>query len=87
MITFGVEYGPYVKLAQAFGDMIAGRDVSGPQPATFRDGVAQMAVLEAITESSAHDGRWTPVVGTEFAGERENAPRVVQVERPPRGGL
>ena len=22
MITFGVEYGPYVKLAQAFGDMI-----------------------------------------------------------------
>ncbi len=87
MITFGVEYGPYVKLAEAFGDMIAGRDVSGPQPATFRDGVAQMAVLEAITESSAHDGRWTPVVDTEAAGEREDPRLVVHVEHPQRSGL
>jgi predicted dehydrogenase len=69
MITFGVEYGPYVRLAEAFGDLIAGRDVIGPQPATFRDGVAQMAVLEAIMESSAHDGRWTPVAPTGPAGE------------------
>jgi predicted dehydrogenase len=64
MITFGVEYGPYVRLAEAFRDMIAGRDVNGPQPATFVDGVAQMAVLEAITESSAQDGRWTSVEAT-----------------------
>ena len=64
MITFGVEYGPYVRLAEAFRDMIAGRQVDGPEPATFRDGVAQMAVLEAIMESSAHDGRWTRVEAT-----------------------
>jgi predicted dehydrogenase len=64
MITFGVEYGPYVRLAEAFRDMIAGREVDGPQPATFRDGVAQMAVLEAIVESSDHNGRWTHVRAT-----------------------
>jgi predicted dehydrogenase len=67
MITFGVEYGPYVRLAEAFSAMIAGRDVGGPPPATFRDGVAQMAVLEAIMESSAHDGRWTRVEATDDA--------------------
>ena len=72
MITFGVEYGPYVRLAETFGDMIAGRDVSGPRPATFHDGVAQMAVLEAIMESSAHAGRWTPVEATEHAGPRRS---------------
>jgi predicted dehydrogenase len=64
MITFGVEYAPYVRLAEVFRDKIAGRDVDGPQPATFRDGVAQMAVLEAIMASSAHDGRWTRVEAT-----------------------
>ncbi len=73
MITFGVEYGPYVRLAETFGDMIAGRDVSGPRPATFHDGVAQMAVLEAIMESSAHAGRWTPVEATELTRTRERA--------------
>jgi predicted dehydrogenase len=61
MITFGVEYGPYVRLAAAFGDRIHGRPVSGPQPATFVDGVAQMVVLDAITSSAASGGRWTAV--------------------------
>jgi predicted dehydrogenase len=61
MITFGVEYGPYTRLAAAFRDLIAGQKVAGPQPATFTDGVAQMAVLEAITSSAAVGGRWTPV--------------------------
>jgi predicted dehydrogenase len=61
MITFGVEYGPYVRLTEAFRDLIAGRDLVGPRPATFADGVAQMAVLEAITESARHDGHWTAV--------------------------
>jgi predicted dehydrogenase len=61
MITFGVEYGPYVRLAAAFDDRIAGREISGPAPATFRDGVAQMAVLEAIMASAGAGGRWTEV--------------------------
>ncbi len=66
MTTFGVEFGPYTRLAAAFRDLIEGREVEGPTPATFADGVAQMAVLEAITESAAHDGRWTPVADTDF---------------------
>ncbi len=61
MITFGVEYGPYVRLAAAFRDRILGRPVAGPEPATFVDGVAQMAVLDAITSSAAAGGRWTAV--------------------------
>jgi predicted dehydrogenase len=61
MITFGVEYGPYTRLAGAFGDLIAGREVVGPQPATFADGVAQVAVLEAVMASAADGGRWVPV--------------------------
>jgi predicted dehydrogenase len=65
MITFGVEYGPYTHLTAAFRDLIAGKDFDGPRPATFVDGVAQMAVLEAIMESAANDGRWTTVEATE----------------------
>lgn len=61
MTTFGVEYGPYVRLAQTFRDLIDGREVVGLRPATFFDGVAQMAVLEAIMESAGRGGRWTSV--------------------------
>ncbi len=61
MITFGVEYSPYTHLTAAFRDLIAGKDVAGPPPATFVDGVAQMAVLEAIMESAGAGGRWTSV--------------------------
>ncbi len=61
MTTFGVEYGPYVRLAAAFRDRIHGQPVPGPEPATFVDGVAQMAVLDAITTSAASGGRWTAV--------------------------
>jgi predicted dehydrogenase len=61
MITFGVEYGPYTRLAAVFRDLILGGDVSGPAPATFADGVAQMAVLDAIRRSAAHGGAWTEV--------------------------
>jgi predicted dehydrogenase len=64
MITFGVEYGPYTRLTAAFRDLIAGKDVDGPTPATFADGVAQMAALEAIMESAENGGRWTPVPST-----------------------
>ncbi len=62
MTTFGVEYGPYVRLAGAFRDLIEGRELAGPRPATFADGVAQLAVLEAIMQSADNDGRWSTVV-------------------------
>jgi len=68
MITFGVEYGPYTHLAAAFRDRIAGKEVPGIQPATFVDGVAQMAVLEAVMESASNDGRWTGVEVMEGSG-------------------
>jgi predicted dehydrogenase len=64
MITFGVEFGPYTGLTAAFRDLIAGKEPTGPAPATFVDGVAQMAVLEAIMESARDDGRWTNVAPT-----------------------
>jgi hypothetical protein len=61
MITLGFEYGPYVRLAEAFRDRIEERPLGETHPATFRDGVAQMAVLDAITTSAAAGGQWTPV--------------------------
>jgi predicted dehydrogenase len=64
MITFGVEFGPYTRLTAAFRNLIAGKEPAGPAPATFVDGVAQMAVLEAIMESAREDGRWTAVART-----------------------
>jgi len=65
MITFGVEYAPYVELATAFAARIGGDDIPpGPQPATFADGVAQMAVLDAIMESAARRGQWVVVEDT-----------------------
>jgi predicted dehydrogenase len=67
MTTFGVEYGPYVRLAGAFRDLILGRTVPDPPPATFADGVAMMTVLDAIRRSAAAGGVWTEVDGTEIA--------------------
>jgi hypothetical protein len=61
MITFGVEYGPYTRLAGVFRDLILGRPISGPRPATFADGVAMMAVLDAVRRSAAEGGSWTDV--------------------------
>ena len=52
MTTFGVEYGPYTRLAATFRDRIRGVDTAGPAPATFVDGVAQMAVLDAARHSA-----------------------------------
>jgi predicted dehydrogenase len=59
MITFGVEYGPYTRLAAAFRDLILGGPVPDPPPATFVDGVAMMTVLDAIRRSAAAGGAWT----------------------------
>jgi predicted dehydrogenase len=58
MINFGVEYGPYTRLAAAFRDLILGRPVPDPPPATFADGVAMMTVLDAIRRSAAAGGAW-----------------------------
>jgi predicted dehydrogenase len=65
MITFGVEYGPYTRLAGSFRDLILKRPLSGPAPATFADGVAMMTVLDAIRRSAADGGAWTAVEGVE----------------------
>ena len=67
MITFGVEYGPYTRLAAAFRDRIRGMPPRGREPATFVDGVAQMAVLDAARHSARHGGAWTEVERTDQA--------------------
>jgi predicted dehydrogenase len=59
-----LELGPYVRLCEAFRDAIAGRRdprEGDPRPATFDDGVACMAVLDAIRASAVAGGAWTPV--------------------------
>jgi predicted dehydrogenase len=61
MITFGVEYGPYIRLAANFRRLILGRPLRGPHPATFADGVAMMTVLDAIRRSASDGGSWTEV--------------------------
>jgi len=61
MTTFGVEYGPYTRLAAAFRDRILGVERAGPDPATFVDGVAQMAVLDAARRSASRGGEWIDV--------------------------
>ena len=50
----GIDFGPYARLAGVFADAIAGRnlDTFDPRPATFADGVASMAVLDAIRRSA-----------------------------------
>jgi predicted dehydrogenase len=50
-----------VRLYHAFRDRILGVPLpSDPKPATFVDGVAGMAVLDAIRESSA-ELRWVSI--------------------------
>ena len=54
----GIDRGPYTRLACNFRDRILGRPVADDPPAaTFVDGVAGMAVLDAIRQSSAEQ-RW-----------------------------
>jgi len=68
MTTFGVEFAPYTRLAAAFRDRIHGVDAQdpvGPAPATFVDGVAQMAVLDAARHSAHTGGQWTDVEPTD----------------------
>jgi predicted dehydrogenase len=54
----GFDLGPYTKLFELMRDRILGLETpSDPPPATFADGVAGQAVLDAIRQSSA-ERRW-----------------------------
>lgn len=53
MISHGMDYGPYTRLAEVLRDRILGVEPpSEPRAATFADGVAQMQVLDAIRHSA-----------------------------------
>jgi predicted dehydrogenase len=54
MIGHGLDLGPYTRLAEHFRARIEGTPPpAGPEPATFADGVADMAVLDAMRRSAA----------------------------------
>ena len=69
MIAHGLDLGPYTCLAAAFRDRIFaargfGRTIGDdPRPATFEDGVAGMAVLDAARTSARMRGAWVAVDG------------------------
>ena len=49
----GIDLGPYTRLYETFRDRILGKPVAeDPSAATFADGVAVQAVLDAIRRSS-----------------------------------
>ena len=53
MIGHGLDLGPYTRLAEHFLARITGAESPpGPQPATFADGAAAMAVLDAMRQSA-----------------------------------
>ena len=61
MHAFGIDLAPYTRLGEVFRDLILGRPVADdPAPATFADGVADMAVMDAIRASS-RERRWVDV--------------------------
>ena len=56
MIGHGLDLGPYTRLAEHFRARITGATPpAGPAPATFADGVADMAVLDAMRRSAAEN--------------------------------
>ncbi|MCF2529907.1 Gfo/Idh/MocA family protein [Yinghuangia soli] len=57
----GIDRAPYAKLAGVFRDRILGREVPADPPfATFADGVANQAVMDAVRKSAA-ESVWAPV--------------------------
>jgi predicted dehydrogenase len=58
------EIPPFTRLYRTFGDLISGKPVpDDPRPGTFADGVAAMAVIDAIRQSAASRGAWVAVNG------------------------
>ena len=63
MRSGGSEIPPFTRLYETFRRLINGEPVpADPRPATFADGVAAMAVLDAIRQSAA-EGNWVTVTG------------------------
>jgi predicted dehydrogenase len=63
MIAHGMDLGPYTRLATAFRELVLGHPLpAGPRPATFTDGVAGMAVLDAVRRAAA-ERTWVEVEG------------------------
>lgn len=60
--SMGIDLGPYTRLYGVLRARIAGQPVSAdPVPATFADGVACQAVMDAIHASSAAGGQWVGI--------------------------
>jgi len=60
--SMGIDLEPYTRLYGVLRDRARGRSVpDDPAAATFADGVAGQAVLDAIRASSAAGGAWKPV--------------------------
>jgi predicted dehydrogenase len=56
------EIPPFTRLYRTFSDLIQGKPVpDDPKPGTFADGVAAMAVMDAIRRSAAARGEWVDV--------------------------
>jgi predicted dehydrogenase len=61
MHASGIDMGPYTRLFQVLRALADGEPVpADPAPATFADGVADMAVLDALRRSSA-ERRWVDI--------------------------
>ena len=58
-----IELPPYTRLAERWRDLIEGRDVDPQAPATptFRDGLRDQRVIDAVRASSAAGGAWVDV--------------------------
>lgn len=63
MISSGTELGPATRMYETLRALIEGTArPADPRPATFADGVANMAVIDAIRESAARDSLWVPIL-------------------------
>jgi predicted dehydrogenase len=61
MVSTGFQVGPATRMYEALRALMAGSQPVGPRPATFADGVAHMAVMDAIRESAANNSNWVPI--------------------------
>jgi predicted dehydrogenase len=63
MISHGMDFGPYTRLAEVLRAGMEGRPApAGPPAATFVDGVLDMAVVDAVRRSAA-ERSWVTVEG------------------------